>query len=169
MPVSGRKIVVFSAPGHNTLPVIAGNARSAAGHFDHYVCFNYQRNVNNGHDHVPRVLADTLRECGVADEWIDIQELELDAFESIFRLGAPRRFRGFPVRGWQPRGDMGAHQGGDASRTAVARSALQHPIFTSSLQCSRAIVSGSRSARASSSSDPSTPVTTSGSGSSPAR
>ena len=86
IPVTGRRIIVFSAPGHNTVPVIAGNAHSAAGHFDHYVCFNYQRNVSKGQDDVPRVLADTLREHGVASECIEIESLELDALEKIFRL-----------------------------------------------------------------------------------
>jgi cyanophycin synthetase len=168
VPVSGRRIVVFSAPGHNTLPVIAGNARSAAGHFDHYVCFNYQRNVNNGHDHVPRVLADTLRECGIADERIDILELEMDAFESIFRLARPGDFVVF-LCGVGNRAAIWERITAETQSYRSGTSALQDPIFTSSLQCSRAIASGSRSARASSSSDPSTPVTTSGSGSSPAR
>ncbi len=74
------------------MPVIAGNARSAAGHFDHYVCFNYQRNVSKGQDDVPRVLADTLREHGVANECIEIESLEMDALEKIFRLARPGDF-----------------------------------------------------------------------------
>ena len=92
IPVTGRKIIVFSAPGHNTVPVIAGNARSAAGHFDHYVCFNYQRNVSKGQEDVPRVLADTLRAHGVGSDCIEIESLEMDALEKILRLARPDDF-----------------------------------------------------------------------------
>ena len=92
IPVTGRKILVFSAPGHNTVPVIAGNERSAAGHFDHYVCFNYQRNVSKGQEDVPRVLADTLRAHGVDSGCIEIESLEMDALEKIFRLARPGDF-----------------------------------------------------------------------------
>ena len=133
LPVAGRRILVFSAPGHNTVPVIAGNARSAAGHFDHYVCFNYQRNVNNGHDHVPWLLADTLRECGVAGECIDIRELEMDAFESIFRLARPGDFVVF-LCGVGNRAAIWERIRAVTQACRGGTTALQEPSFTSSLQ-----------------------------------
>ncbi len=130
VPVGGRRILALSAPGHNPVPDVAGNARSAAGHFDHYICYNYQRNVNNGHDHVPRVLADTLRDCGVPERCIEVVELELDVLEALLRLARP--------------GDFVVFLSGVSNRPAVwarlaevqrsYRDGDQSPSVTSSLQ-----------------------------------
>jgi len=128
VPVQGRRILVFSAPGHNSAAVIAGNARAAAGHFDRYICFNYQRNVANGHDHVPDVLAGTLQECGVAPDAIAIEVLEMDALEAIFRIAAPGDFVVF-LSGV---GNRAAIWERIAAVTAANRD--QSPILTSSLQ-----------------------------------
>ena len=78
-------------------------------------------------------LADTLRECGVAGECIDIRELEMDAFESIFRLARPGDFVVF-LCGVGNRAAIWERIRAVTQACRGGTTALQEPSFTSSLQ-----------------------------------
>ncbi len=89
LPAEGRKLVAFSAASYNPEDIVRGNARAAAGHFDHYVCYNFLTNINKGDDHIPHVLAETLLGCGVAASNISVASSGLNAIDSILNMAAP--------------------------------------------------------------------------------
>lgn len=88
VPVAGRKIVAFSAAEDNPDELIRGNALALAGHFDDYICFNFPRNIENGHEHVPALLAAALRESGVASEHIFVAEKGTEALDTAMSRAA---------------------------------------------------------------------------------
>ncbi|HEU4699223.1 MAG TPA: cyanophycin synthetase [Gemmatimonadales bacterium] len=72
VPVAGRRLVVLAAPGDRRDADIAAVARSAAGHFDHYVVRRDDDLRGRAPDEVPRLLRAALRAAGVPAPAIDV-------------------------------------------------------------------------------------------------
>jgi cyanophycin synthetase len=70
--VSGRRIVVLAAPGDRRDEDIVEIGRSAAGHFDHYICRRDDGRRGRGVEEVPRLLRGALLEAGVPAETIEL-------------------------------------------------------------------------------------------------
>jgi cyanophycin synthetase len=68
LEVVGKRISVLSAPGDRRDEDIRAIADVAAGHFDHYICKADDNRRGRGHDEVPGMLAEQLRERSVAKQ-----------------------------------------------------------------------------------------------------
>jgi UDP-N-acetylmuramyl tripeptide synthase len=86
LPAQGRRIVAFSAAGYNPDHIIRANARAVAGHFDLYWCYNFPRNIEARHCDVPETLRDSLLQCGVPGDDINVSGTGLEALEVILDL-----------------------------------------------------------------------------------
>jgi cyanophycin synthetase len=107
LPARGRKIVAFSAASCNPEAIIGGNARAVAGHFDHYVCYNFLSKIKKGHDQIPHILQDTLLACSVPAGAISVENSGLDAIDSILNMTAPGDLVGF-LSGYSDRREIWA-------------------------------------------------------------
>ena len=85
LDVDGRRIGVISAPGDRRDEDIHEIARITAGHFDHFVCKADDRRRGRGHDEVPQMLRQTLRDNGVDDDRIEIIPDETEAVDTALR------------------------------------------------------------------------------------
>ncbi len=84
MHVPGRKILLYAAYGNRTDEDVAQFARSALGHFDHYVCRSFP--VLRGRDpgEVPALMKAALLDAGVAQEQITVvAEAEQGVFQAL--------------------------------------------------------------------------------------
>jgi len=70
LEVQGRRIVVLAAAGDRRDEDILEIARTAAGHFDQYVCRRDDHPRGRGPDEVPKLLRQGLVESGVASQKI---------------------------------------------------------------------------------------------------
>jgi len=86
LDVAGRRLVVLSGPGDRRDADLAELARTAAGHFDHYVCRRDDSLRGRGPDDVPRIMADALRAAGVPDDRITIVPDEQQAVDAALAM-----------------------------------------------------------------------------------
>lgn len=70
MPVSGRRIILFSAVANYREEDILSNAEAVAGHFDHYLCYNFENLRGQDPHKVPDLLKRGLRDQGVPNDAI---------------------------------------------------------------------------------------------------
>jgi cyanophycin synthetase len=106
LPVHGRRLCVFSAPGDRRDEDIRAIASAAAaGDFDHYICRRDDPLRGRGEDEVPRMLAEGLRAHGIGDDRITRIVDEQDAIETALRMARPGDlllvFADALARGWK--------------------------------------------------------------------
>ncbi|NOT34491.1 MAG: cyanophycin synthetase [Candidatus Eisenbacteria bacterium] len=89
LDVKGRRIVVLAAPGDRRDEDIVAIARTAARHFDHYICRRDDALRGRASDEVPRMLRAALLEAGVPAEQVEVVEKESPAVERALRLARP--------------------------------------------------------------------------------
>ena len=89
LDVSGRRIVVLSAPGDRRDEDIDEIARAAAGKFDHYILRRDDGLRGRGEDEIPRLLEHGLIEAGVPVESITRIPDEQQAIDAVLRMGQP--------------------------------------------------------------------------------
>lgn len=87
--VDGRRIVVLAAPGDRRDVDIRGIAEIASGHFDHYICRCDDNRRGRGVDEVAMMMYDTLIECGVDDDRIEVIPDEEKATARALEIAAP--------------------------------------------------------------------------------
>jgi cyanophycin synthetase len=86
LDVKGRRIVVLAAPGDRRDQDVAELARTAAGHFDHYVCRRDDRLRGRRSDEIPKMLRAALLEAGVSMQAIDVIPDEQRAVDAALRM-----------------------------------------------------------------------------------
>ncbi len=89
LDVAGRRIVLLAAPGDRRDEDIVDIARTAAGHFDLYVCRRDDYRRGRGEDEVPQMLRTAMLEAGVAEDAIYVVPDEQEATQRILELGRP--------------------------------------------------------------------------------
>jgi cyanophycin synthetase len=86
LEVTGRRIVVVAGPGDRRDEDLRDIAKAVAGGFDHYICRRDDGLRGRAPDEVPKLIAATLREQGVADHQISIIPDEQDAIDAGLRM-----------------------------------------------------------------------------------
>lgn len=86
LEVSGRRLVVVAGPGDRRDEDLRDIAKAVAGGFDHYICRRDDGLRGRKPDEVPKLIAATLREHGVADHQISIIPDEQDAIDAGLRM-----------------------------------------------------------------------------------
>ncbi|NOT89701.1 MAG: cyanophycin synthetase [Lysobacter sp.] len=86
LEVTGRRIVVVAGPGDRRDEDLREIAKAVAGGFDHYICRRDDGLRGRAPDEVPKLIAATLREQGVADHQISIIPDEQDAIDAGLRM-----------------------------------------------------------------------------------
>jgi cyanophycin synthetase len=86
LDTKGRRMIVLAAPGDRRDEDIVEMARLCAGKFQHYVVRRDDGLRGRGADEVPRMLRDTLLQCGVEAKEIDMIPEESQALEQALRL-----------------------------------------------------------------------------------
>ena len=89
LDVTGRRIVVLSAPGDRRDVDIFDIGRIAAGKFDLYVCRRDDGARGRGHDEVPRMLRRALIEGGIPEDRIVVIPSEVEATDYALRAARP--------------------------------------------------------------------------------
>ncbi|TMQ70752.1 MAG: cyanophycin synthetase [Candidatus Eisenbacteria bacterium] len=89
MEVRGRRICVLSAPGDRRDEDIAEIGRTAAGHFDEYLCRRDDGLRGRKSDEVPRILRSALLEEGVPSQRIDVIPEEQEAVNAALHRARP--------------------------------------------------------------------------------
>jgi cyanophycin synthetase len=87
--VGGRRILVLAAPGDRRNEDILEIGRTAAGHFDHYICRRDDGRRGRGTDEVPRMLRGALLEEGVSTSAIEVVPEETRAVDRALKLAKP--------------------------------------------------------------------------------
>ncbi len=86
LEVSGRRLVVVAGPGDRRDEDLREIAKAVAGGFDHYICRRDDGLRGRKPDEVPKLIAATLREHGVAEDQISIIPDEQDAIDAGLRM-----------------------------------------------------------------------------------
>ncbi len=86
LDVAGRRIVVVAGPGDRRDEDLREIAQAVAGRFDHYICRRDDGLRGRTPDEVPKLIAATLRECGVPDAAITLIPDEQDAIDAGLRM-----------------------------------------------------------------------------------
>ena len=89
LEVQGRRIVVLAAAGDRRDEDILEIARTAAGHFDHYICRRDDNPRGRGPDEVPRLLRQGLVESGVDSQMIRMVPDEQLAIQTAMESAEP--------------------------------------------------------------------------------
>jgi len=89
LDVRGRRIVVVAGPGDRRDEDIRAIAEAVAGRFDHYICRRDDGLRGRAGDEVPKMIAQVLRDRGVAEDAIGIIPDEQEAIDSALRMGQP--------------------------------------------------------------------------------
>ncbi|MBL8511996.1 MAG: cyanophycin synthetase, partial [Betaproteobacteria bacterium] len=87
LDVTGRRIVVLSAPGDRRDEDVVAIAETVAGRFDHYICRRDDGLRGRDGDEIPNMLARVLRDKGVAESAIRIIPDEQEAIDAALRMG----------------------------------------------------------------------------------
>ncbi len=90
LDVPGKRLVVLAGPGDRRDEDIREIARTVAGKFDHYFCRRDDSLRGRDGDEVPRILAETLRSCGIPEQRITVipdEQLSVDAALRKARAG----------------------------------------------------------------------------------
>ena len=86
LDVAGRRIVVVAGPGDRRDEDLREIAQAVAGRFDHYICRRDDGLRGRAPDEVPKLIAATLRECGVPDSAITLIPDEQEAIDAGLRM-----------------------------------------------------------------------------------
>jgi cyanophycin synthetase len=89
LDVRGRRIVVVAGPGDRRDEDIRAIAYQVAGRFDHYICRRDDSLRGRADAEVPTMIAEALRERGVANEAITMIPDEQQAIAAALSLGRP--------------------------------------------------------------------------------
>ena len=89
MEVRGRRICVLAAPGDRRDEDIVEIGRTAAGHFDHFICRRDDGLRGRRTDEVPRILRSALLEEGVPSQQIEMVPDEQEAVTQALGLARP--------------------------------------------------------------------------------
>ena len=89
LEVTGRRIVVITGPGDRRDEDLRAIADAVANRFDHYICRRDDHTRGRDGDEVPRIIADSLRASGVAEDAISIIPDEQQAVDHALRMGQP--------------------------------------------------------------------------------
>jgi cyanophycin synthetase len=89
LDVTGRRIVVLSAPGDRRDEDVRAIARAAAGQFDRYVLRRDDSLRSRAPDEIPALLRAALLDAGVPAEAMDIIPDEREATDHALRLAEP--------------------------------------------------------------------------------
>ena len=89
LEVNGKRVVVLAGPGDRRDQDLADIAKAAAGHFDVYICKADDNRRGRGHDEVPQMIAQALRECDIEEEAIIVIADEVEAVDAALALGEP--------------------------------------------------------------------------------
>lgn len=84
--VAGRKIVVLTMPGDRRDEDVIEAAKTAAGHFDHYICRRDDNLRGRQPREVPELLRKSLIDNGVDEAAIEIIEEEAEANEAALKM-----------------------------------------------------------------------------------
>jgi cyanophycin synthetase len=87
LDVQGRRIVVLAGPGDRRDEDLRAIAEAVAGRFDHYICRRDDGLRGRDGDEVPRILARTLQDRGVAAADISLIPDEQEAIDAALRMG----------------------------------------------------------------------------------
>jgi cyanophycin synthetase len=90
LDVGGKRICVLAAPGDRRDEDIKAIAAEAAGFYDHYICKADDNRRGRGHDEVPEMLKQELRERGVKKRRINVIPDEVDAIEEALDMARER-------------------------------------------------------------------------------
>ncbi|QOC23324.1 hypothetical protein IC757_04025 [Wenzhouxiangella sp. AB-CW3] len=88
-PISGRRILCFSANNGNTDEVIRAIGEAAAGRFDAYVCKNFGLLFGREPHEGPHLLREGLIRGGVDPACIECVYDEFEAFDQALNMGRP--------------------------------------------------------------------------------
>ncbi|MEH6473773.1 MAG: cyanophycin synthetase [Halopseudomonas sp.] len=86
LDVEGKRIVVIAGPGDRRDEDLDEIAKSAAGHFDIYICKADDNRRGRGHDEVPQRVARVLKEQGISEANILIVPDEVEAIDKALGL-----------------------------------------------------------------------------------
>lgn len=89
LDVPGRRIVVFTGPGDRRDEDLRAIAAAVAGKFDHYIVRRDDALRGRDGDEVPRIVAQALRDAGVAAGAITVIPDEQEAVDAALRMGQP--------------------------------------------------------------------------------
>ncbi len=89
LDVKGRRVVVLAVPGDRRDVDVANVAKSAAGHFDHYICRRDDNPRGRAPTEIPELLRAHLLEAGVAPDTVEVIADEPSAVDRALRLGQP--------------------------------------------------------------------------------
>jgi cyanophycin synthetase len=89
LDVTGRRIVVLTGPGDRRDEDLRAIANAVANKFDHYIVRRDDALRGRDGDEVPRIIAQALRDAGVADGAIEIVPDEQQAVDAALRMGQP--------------------------------------------------------------------------------
>ena len=89
LDVRGRRIVVVAGPGDRRDEDIRAIAAQVAGRFDHYICRRDDGLRGRAGDEVPKMIAQVLRDHGVAESAMTIIPDEQEAIDFALRMGQP--------------------------------------------------------------------------------
>lgn len=87
LDTTGRRIVVLAGPGDRRDEDLRAIAEAVAGKFDHYIARRDDALRGRDGDEVPRIIAESLRKHGVAQEAITIIPDEQQAVDAALRMG----------------------------------------------------------------------------------
>ena len=89
LEVKGRRIVVLAAPGDRRDEDVTAIGRTAAGHFDHYICRRDDGLRGRGPDEIPLLLRAALVAGGVAETALQVIPDEAKAVDAALAMARP--------------------------------------------------------------------------------
>jgi cyanophycin synthetase len=88
LEVKGKRIVVIAGPGDRRDSDLNDIAKAAAGHFDIYICKADDDRRGRGHDEVPTLIANVLKEQNIDESNIIIIPDEVAAIDKALAMAA---------------------------------------------------------------------------------
>lgn len=88
LEVKGKRIVVIAGPGDRRDSDLNDIAKAAAGHFDLYICKADDDRRGRGHDEVPTLIANVLKEQNIDENNIIIIPDEVAAIDKALAMAA---------------------------------------------------------------------------------
>ncbi|HKQ57739.1 MAG TPA: cyanophycin synthetase [Candidatus Eisenbacteria bacterium] len=89
LEVKGRRIVVIAAPGDRRDEDVTAIGRTAAGHFDHYICRRDDGLRGRKSDEIPNMLHKALLAGGVAEKKVQVIPEEAKAVDAALAMARP--------------------------------------------------------------------------------
>jgi cyanophycin synthetase len=89
LEVKGRRIVVLAAPGDRRDEDVMAIGRTAAGHFDHYLCRRDDGLRGRGPEEIPGMLREALLAAGVPARKVQVIPDEATAVSAALAMARP--------------------------------------------------------------------------------